>query len=509
MLRSSETVTPIYPATEWEIIETEFKPENNFRNESIFSLGNGYIGMRGNFEEGFSGSLGMGLEGTYLNGFYESEVIKYPEIAYGFAEKSQTMLNVTNGKIIKLYLEDEEFSLFSGEVLEYQRVLRLNTGILERIIRWRSPGGREAQIEIKRLVAFKDKHLCAISYTITPLNFSGTIKLVSALDGNVTNLPTGTDPRLGSGLHGRVLSIEDQIADNGFGSLRQQTQNSGLTLVCAMKNQLVTDCESRLESAVTEFSVSATYTVDAPQGATIQLHKYLSYVTSQDFADPDLFENAQHVVMRAEADGFERLLTEQVDYLADFWDAADIVIQGDALLQQGVRFNMFHLLQSAGKDGKTNIAAKGLTGEGYEGHYFWDTEMYVVPFFLHTRPEISRKLLEHRYSILGKAKLRARQMAHPKGALFAWRTINGEECSAYFPAGTAQFHIDADIAFAVKRYVDVTGDHEFMIRYGAEILFETARFWADYGDYIPRKGGQFCINGVTGPDEYTAIVDNN
>ena len=509
MSRRRETVKPIYPATEWEIVETEFKPENNYRNESVFALGNGYIGMRGNFEEGYSGTPGTGLEGTYLNGFYESEVIKYPEIAYGFAEKSQTMLNVTNGKVIRLYVEEEEFSLFSGEVLEYQRVLRLKTGLLERTILWRSPAGREVKIEITRLVTFQNKHLTAIRYVVTPLNFSGKIRLVSALNGDVTNLTTGTDPRLGSGLQGRVLSIEDQIVEESFGALRQRTQHSGLALVCAMKNHIETDSEYHVESNVTDATVNAAYTVKAEQRVPIQFYKYIAYVTSQDYDPTELLKKATDVVIRAEEQGFEKLQSEQADYLADFWDDADIVIKGDALLQQGVRFNMFQLLQSVGRDGKTNIAAKGLTGEGYEGHYFWDTEMYVIPFFLHTHPEISRKLLEYRYSILDKAKQRARQMSHPKGALFAWRTINGEECSAYFPAGTAQFHIDADIAFAIKRYVEATGDHQFLIDYGAEILFETARFWADYGDFIPRKGGKFCINGVTGPDEYTAIIDNN
>jgi alpha,alpha-trehalose phosphorylase len=170
---------------------------------------------------------------------------------------------------------------------------------------------------------------------------------------------------------------------------------------------------------------------------------------------------------------------------------------------------MFHLLQSVGRDGKTNIAAKGLTGEGYEGHYFWDTEIYMLPFFLYNNPDISRKLLEYRYSILPKARERARIMSHSKGALFPWRTINGEECSAYYPAGTAQYHINADVAFAVKRYMEATEDTEFLVNCGAEILFETARLWADLGRFVENKGNKFCINDVTGPDEYTAIVNNN
>lgn len=497
----------IYPYHEWDIIETEFKVENNYRNESIFALGNGYIGMRGNFEEGYAEPSGTGLEGNYLNGFYESEVMKYPEIAYGFAEKSQTMLNVTNSKIIRLFVEDEAFNLLDGKVLAYERALRLKTGVLERSIVWESPAGRQVRIVIKRLVALTHKHLAAIHYEVASLNFSGTIRLVSELDGNVTNLTADKDPRLGSGLQGRVLSIEDPITDGHFGALRQRTQHTNMVLVCAMQNHIAVENPYQIEDAVGEYSVRSMFTFDAIPDRTIYLTKYIAYVTTQDYAESELLDRATQVVMKAEEAGFEQLEAEQAEFMAEFWDKADVTVKGDVPLQQGLRFNMFHLLQSVGRDGKTNIAAKGLTGEGYEGHYFWDTEMYVVPFFLYHHPEITQKLLEYRYNILDKARERARQMAHPKGALFAWRSINGEECSAYFPAGTAQYHINADIAFAIKRYVEVTGDRNFLIEGGAEILFETARLWADLGTFIPGKG--FCINGVTGPDEYTAIVDNN
>jgi alpha,alpha-trehalose phosphorylase len=199
----------------------------------------------------------------------------------------------------------------------------------------------------------------------------------------------------------------------------------------------------------------------------------------------------------------------QQEFLARYWDTAGIEIKGDSAIQQSIRFSAFHLIQAVGRDGVTNICAKGLTGEGYEGHYFWDTETFVIPFFLHTHPEISRELLEYRYSTLGKARIRAKQMSHPKGALFSWRTINGEECSPYFEAGTAQYHINADIAYAIKRYVEATGDEEFLVAYGAEMLFETARLWANLGSFIRRKGNRFCINEVTGPDEYSALVNNN
>nr|WP_308494620.1 glycosyl hydrolase family 65 protein [Duganella rivi] len=209
----------------------------------------------------------------------------------------------------------------------------------------------------------------------------------------------------------------------------------------------------------------------------------------------------------AAAAGFEDLRLAQEQYLADFWQQADVQIAGDDALQQGMHFNQFHLLQSVGRDGKTNISAKGVTGEGYEGHYFWDTEIYIFPFFLYSKPEIARKLLEYRYAGLPKARERARQMSHDKGALYPWRTIAGDECSAYYPAGTAQYHINADIAYSIKMYMEATDDQEYLIKAGAEIVMETARIWAGIGSYD--RAGRFCINQVTGPDEYTALVNNN
>jgi len=239
------------------------------------------------------------------------------------------------------------------------------------------------------------------------------------------------------------------------------------------------------------------------------LNKFIAYVTTLDFPENLILQEAERVTKEALKSGFMKIKKEQADFLEDFWERTDVRIKGDPAVQQGIRFNIFQLLQSTGKNGITNIGAKGLTGEGYEGHYFWDTEIYILPFFLYSNPVISRKLLEYRYNILDRARERARQMSHPRGALFPWRTINGKECSAYFPAGTAQYHINADIAYAVKKYMDATQDTEFLINFGAEILFETARLWADLGFYNPRKENKFCINGVTGPDEYSAIVDNN
>ncbi|AGB41493.1 trehalose/maltose hydrolase or phosphorylase [Halobacteroides halobius DSM 5150] len=499
----------IYPYDEWKIREESFDIETNYRDETIFALGNGYIGMRGNFEEGYAGPKNTSLQGTYLNGFYESEPIIYGEEAYGYAQNSQTMLNVTDSKIIKLYLGDEEFSMFAGELLNYERTLDMKEGVLTRELTWQSPAGKKVAIKIKRIVCLTNKHLAAISYEVRPLNFSGEVTLVSALDGAVTNQVNEDDPRVGSDFQGQVLNLVDKEQKGNFAALTQKTNNTEFELVCGMENQLETESDFRLQTDQPEQMVRANYIVEAREEETINLTKYITYYTSRDYSADRLLPNAKDTLKTAKEEGFNKLLTTQKEYLAEFWQQAQVEIEGDKALQQGIRFNEYHLLQSVGKDGKTNIAAKGVTGEGYEGHYFWDTEIYSFPFFLYTKPEISKKLLEYRYNILDDARQRARTMSHDKGALFPWRTIAGEECSAYYPAGTAQYHINADVIYSLKRYMEATDDTEFMLNYGAEMLFETARVWADLGDYIPGKDNQFCINDVTGPDEYTAIVNNN
>ena len=509
MDKTHAAITPIYPYDEWNVTEPGFKVEYNYRNESVFALGNGYLGMRGTFEEGYTGPAGTGLEGTYINGFYESEVIKYPEVAHGYAEHSQTMLNVTNGKIIRLYVDGERFSMLEGTLIEYERVLRLQKGILERNLIWRSPQGREIRLRIKRLVSFTHKHLAAIHYEVTPINFSGEIRLESVLDGEVMNLMAGVDPRIGSGLQERVLLIKDRQTDGSYGALIEQTIHTRFTLVCAMEHQLTADTHWAVENATDDYRVSTIYRLAGQPGQTIQLDKYVGYVTSRDVHETQVTGAAREVIDQARHQGFALLESEQQQFLDKYWETADVEIKGNLAIQQGIRFSAFHLMQSVGRDGLTNIGAKGLTGEGYEGHYFWDTETFVIPFFLYSHPDISRKLLEYRYNTLDKARDRAEQMAHPKGALFPWRTINGEECSAYFEAGTAQYHIDADISFAIKRYMDTTQDNDFLVAYGAEMLFETARLWASLGSFSERKGNRFCINEVTGPDEYSALVSNN
>jgi len=491
---------------DWKVVEECFSPETSYRNETLFSLGNGYLGFRGNLEEG---SDGTGLEGTYINGFYETETIKYGEIAYGFPEKSQTMLNIANSKRIRIFVEDEEFSLLKGNLTAYSRALNMREGLLKRTLVWTSPKGRTIELDFERIVHLGRKHLAMIRIRLTPVEADYKIQVISTIDGNVTNLTVENDPRVGSGLQGKALVTENLEANGTFGLIRQKTKNSKQTVVCCVEHVLETDCRHICKSFTGDSTANTVYEIESNAGNTVTLTKFIVYSTSHDFCESLLEQESKRILSSALKLGYDMLKQEHTDILEDFWRRSDILIIGDPLLQQGIRFNLFHLLQSAGTDGRTSLAAKGLTGEGYEGHYFWDTEVFAMPFFVYTNPEISRKLLEYRYSILDKARHEARLLSHQKGVKFPWRTIAGEECSAYFPAGTAQYHINADIAYMVNKYVEATGDYDFLAKYGAEILLETARFWADLGAYIENKGNKFCINCVTGPDEYTAIVDNN
>jgi trehalose/maltose hydrolase-like predicted phosphorylase len=480
-------------------------------NETLFALGNGYLGMRGTFEEGLGRAA---LEGTYINGFYESAPIIYGEKFIGFAENKQTILNLANAKVIRLTIGDgadragEEFNLLTGKILAYRRELDMYEGVLRRRLQWQSPQGKQVQLEVERLVLHTHPHTALIRYKLTPLNFDGSLTLVSVIDGAIRQSEHAEDdPRLGTHFAGDVLLLEERTFSGDAALMVHRTVTTQLTVACGIRNILDTPCacEPYSEGQFAGFI----YRLEGQRGQPVTLDKFMVYVTSLDTEADKIVPVVLSELEGAAAVGFEALYAAQRSYLADFWSVADIVIEGDDSLQRGIRFNMFHLLQSAGRDGRTNIAAKGLTGLGYEGHYFWDTEIYIMPFFLYTHPDISRKLAQYRYHILNKARERAREMAHPRGALYSWRTINGAECSANFPTGTAQYHINADIAFAIQRYYDATEDEDFMKQFGAEILCETARLWIDAGDYIDSHGNRFCINGVTGPDEYQILVNNN
>ena len=494
---------PIYPVESWNVTETEFSMALNYRNETTFALSNGYIGTRGTFIEGYDFDEDTGLEGNYINGFYESEHVPYGEWNYGFPTRSQTLLNLPDCKRVEIYLDTERVDLRRGKILSYARTLHMDQGIVTRDVAWESESGKQIRLHSCQMVCLNRKNLMALQITVTPLNFSGKIEMISRLNADVENHTRKANPLICYGPFGRCIDPDRIWAQDHRFFYEGTTRHTKFTMACAAAHQ----CNGAAHYHVDTLTASISYVFDAEQHTAAELTKYIAYTSSLDTAR--LESTLMTVLNTAESDGFDALLREQKAAMETFWQGADIQIDGDTALQQGLRFNLFHIMQAAGRDGRTGMCAKGLSGEGYEGHYFWDTEMFVLPVFIWTNPELARQLLLYRYHTLPQARARARDLGHPIGALYPWRTINGEEASTYFPLGTAQYHINGDIAYAVWQYYEATGDYDFLRDYGAEILVETARVFADVGCFSESAGGKYCICAVTGPDEYTAIVNNN
>jgi len=503
-----------YPADEWNIIEKGFHPEFLAQLETMLALGNGYLGIRGCPEEGGPSSE----NGTFINGFYETWPIVYGEEAYGFAKTGQTICKVTDSKIIKLFVDDEPFWLPNANLLKCERRLNMRSGTLDREILWETPAGKQVSVKSRRLVSFADRHVAAISFCVTLLNAEAFLVVSSEMVANETRVPgNGSDPRLARVPTGRVLHPRASYSRDRRIVLCHATKGSGLTLVCAVDNAFETSCPHTCKVVHTEDFGQVAFTIEARPGCPIHLTKYMVYHTSRTASAKDLCGRAEWTMDRVTAQGFQKLLAAQERHMDDFWRRSDVRVRdvredrtkrSTLAIQQAIRFNLFHILQAAARAEDAGVPAKGLTGHSYEGHYFWDTEIYLLPFLTYTSPRIARNLLTFRYKMLEQARARARELGH-RGAMFPWRTINGEEASAYYAAGTAQYHINADIMYALRKYVQATGDELFLRDCGAEMLVETARLWLDLGFYSHAKGGKFCINAVTGPDEYNTVVNNN
>jgi len=502
----------VYPVDEWKIIEKRFYPDLLPQMETIFSLSNGYLGLRGTFEEGAP----VHQSGTFINGFYETWPIVYGEEAFGFAKQGQTIVNVTDAKVIKLYVDDEPFYLPVAHLLHFERVLDMQAGVLSREVLWETPSGKLVSIKSQRLVSFHYRHLAAISYEVVVKNARAPVVISSEVAVPQVSHDSSGDPRRAHGLKGRVLHPRiDYVQDQRL-MLSHVTEKSGLALACGVDHTLTTKCSFLAKSQSLADSAKVLYNIHAEPGVPIRLCKYITYHKSKTQPPEELCERAEWTLDRAVDHGFDKLKDNQRESLDNFWERSDVEVMVDPEtavrttreIQQMIRFNLFHLYQASARAENSGIPAKGLTGQGYEGHYFWDMEIYVLPFLIYTAPQIAKNLLSFRHSMLDQARQRAREV-NQEGALFPWRTINGEEASAYYAAGTAQYHINADIMYALKKYGEITGDTSFLNREGAEMLVETARLWYDLGFFSDRRGGQFCIHGVTGPDEYNTVVNNN
>ena len=485
----------------WGIRETSLDVERLAASESVFTLANGHIGLRGNLDEGDP----HGLPGTYLNSFCESRPLPYAEGGYGYPESGQAIVNVTNGKLIRLLVDDEPLDVRYGDCRSHERMLDFRTGILRRTMDWVSPAGKGVTVTSERVVSLVQRAIAAINYTITAGDQPVLLVVQSELFAN-EELPTSEkDPRVEAALT-RVLQPEIHHHDTTSATLLHSLRQTGLRMAAAMDHDVHGPAGTQTHSDSLDNIGRTTVICRLAPGRSLRIVKYLAYGWSSRRSLPALNDQVSAALTAARYQGWEGIVDEQKAYLDDFWEAADVEIDGDAQLQQAVRFGLFQVLQAGARAEGRAIPAKGLTGPGYDGHTFWDSETFVLPMLSHTVPDAAANALRWRREILPQAEERAKTLGF-EGAAFPWRTIRGQECSGYWPAGTAALHVNADIADAVLRHVSATGDTEFERTVGLELLTATARLWQSVGHH--NADGDFCIDGVTGPDEYSAVADNN
>ncbi|MGH3854070.1 MAG: glycoside hydrolase family 65 protein [Pseudonocardiaceae bacterium] len=471
------------------------------QTESVFALANGHIGLRGNLDEGDPHAL----PGSYLNSFYELRPLPYAEGGYGYPESGQTIVNVTNGKLIRLLVDDEPLDVRYGELRSHERVLDLRAGTLTRRMEWVSPAGKAVRVSSQRLVSLVQRAVAAINYDVEAVDEPVLLVLQSELFANEQLPATADDPRVAAVLS-EPLVAEQQRCNDTSATLMHSTRHSGLRIAAAMDHEVFGPSRTEFHSEATEDVARTTVICRLEPGQRLRVVKYLAYGWSSQRSFPALNDQVRAALAAARYTGWTGLSTEQRRYLDDFWAAADAEVEGNSQLQQAIRFGLFHILQAGARAERRGIAAKGLTGPGYDGHTFWDAETFVLPVLSHTVPDAAADALRWRQHILPLALERAKQLGLA-GAAFPWRTIRGQECSGYWPAGTAAFHINADIADAAIRHVSATGDTGFERDVALELLVHTARLWRSLGHHDAH--GNFRIDGVTGPDEYSAVADNN
>ncbi|MEZ3162090.1 glycosyl hydrolase family 65 protein [Microbacterium sp. BWT-B31] len=506
-----------FPVDPWRLVERSTTVDDVGVTETLFAVGNGYLGLRGNHPEGRQAHEA----GTFINGFHETFPIRHAEQAYGFAEIGQTIINAPDAKVLRVYVDDEPLSLDVADVREYERVLDMRDGVLRRHVRWTTPSGKDVLVEDERLVSFPEQHLAVMRLTVTVLNDDAPVtvscQIINRQDGEnvyggtpVATKKAGFDPRKAERIEDRVLQPQEYWQEGDRAVLSYRVTESHMTLAVVADHLIETENEFTTRRLVEPDIAKNVFRVQARAGVPITVTKLVSYHTSRGVPARELVDRCRRTLDRAGAEGADQLLAQQREWLDAFWSRSDVVIGGHDDLQQATRWCLFQLAQASARADASGVPAKGVTGSGYSGHYFWDTEIYVLPFLTYTTPQWARNALRMRYLMLPAARRRATQL-NEHGALFPWRTINGEEASAYYAAGTAQYHINADVSYALAKYVRTTGDIDFLTREGIDIAVETARLWATLGFWRTSDDGErsFHIHGVTGPDEYTTVVNDN
>ncbi|MBS1883161.1 MAG: glycoside hydrolase family 65 protein [Actinobacteria bacterium] len=492
---------PAYTVEPWGIRETHLDLERLAQSESVFAQSNGHIGVRGTLDEGEPSAL----PGTYLNALWEARPLPYAEAGFGYPEAGETVVNMTNGKIIRLLVDDSPFDIRYGKLHEHERRIDFRSGILRRTALWESPTGITVRVTSERLVSFCQRAVMAIRYTVEPTAAATRVVVQSELVTNEPRPAASQDPRAAAALEA-PLEAEEYRGNTSHAVLVHSTKESRLRAGAAMGHEIEGPEDASWHADAWEDLGRLTVNATPGPGDPLTITKFVAYGWSARRSVPAIRDQVGAALAEAQHTGWDELVAAQRTYLDDFWRRADVELDGDAELQQAVRFALFHALQASARGEGRAIPAKGLTGPGYDGHTFWDTEAYVLPMLCYAVPEAAAEALKWRLATIEKARDRAKELGLC-GAAFPWRTISGDECGAYWPAGTAAFHINADIAQAVCRYCDINVDPDFERDTGLPLLVETARLWRSLGHHDAH--GAFRIDGVTGPDEYSAVADNN
>jgi maltose phosphorylase len=488
---------------EWKIIEQGFDPRHNKISESIFSLGNGRMGQRANFEEAYSGDT---LQGNYIAGVYYPDKTRVGWWKNGYPEYFAKVLNAANWIGIDISIDGKQLDLAKCEVLSFRRELNMKEGYLKRNFRAKIGAGKEIEVEAIRFCSMADDESGAIKYTITPLNFSGTLTITPFIDGDVVNKDSNYDEKFWD-------EVKKETWETG-GYLQMRTKKTSFEVATGMEFRIIQDgrqVDLKTEPVEREKYIAAKINLQASKGQHTTILKYAANLSSQNYSPAELTSNLKNTLSRISGKGFDEMLAEQAAAWAEKWKHNDIIIEGDASAQQAIRFNIFQLNQTyTGEDDRLNIGPKGFTGEKYGGSTYWDTEAYCVPFYLSTADQkVTRNLLLYRYKQLGKAIDNAKLLGFKNGAaLYPMVTMDGAECHNEWEITFEEIHRNGAIAYAIFNYVRYTADEAYLADYGLEVLIAIARFWSQRVNWSDDKQ-QYVMLGVTGPNEYENNINNN
>ena len=494
----AKTLRDKLPADPWNITQTWVDPALTRYWETLFAVTNGYMGLRGTYDISGDAIDQESYPGSFVNGVYAYRPVQHLLNEKGFAQKYHGIVKQADYARLEVLVAGERCRLDAGKVHQCVRNLALQEGLLTATLEWESPSGRRIRIESTRFASMTRVHNAALSYRITALNFSGPVTVESKIVGSVPsrfNFPEG------------AIRLAESGAADGASLLVYTIAESDFRVASAYRHVLTgTRASERL--GFTGDTVTHTFALDLQQGQTVRLDKFACFHHAQGGDAAAVRGRALAEARTVAAAGFDALAREQREYWANYWREHDIVVEGPQADQQAVRFNLYELRQAHNPDNLYSVPTGGLAGDMFGGHVLWDMEMYMFNYFVYNHPAEARQLLMYRCRLLDKARARAREL-DGIGACFAWDSQSGEESGFRFEAGTAEYHLNAGIAFALRRYYYNTGDADFMYRHCAEALFETSRFWENRGAYVAARDGAFCINAVCGPDEYSGPVNNN